>query len=82
MAERIESLSRIRGRATIYPWSEWMDGSAWRIVQGEDFEVPATSMAGMVRIVGRKYDQPAKARVIEGGTVVEFQFAPPAEVAA
>lgn len=25
------------GRVSKYPWAEWLDGAAWRLVQGEDY---------------------------------------------
>jgi hypothetical protein len=71
MAERIDSITPSRGRAPIYPWGEWLDGSAWRIERGVDFEVPTDSMAAMVRMRASKAGLTATARVV--GDAVEFQ---------
>lgn len=27
-----------------FPWKEWMDGSVWRLVQGEDYIIRTQSM--------------------------------------
>ena len=72
VAERIDNLSPLRPR--IYPWEKWTDGSAWRIRRGEDFEVPATSMAAMVRLRAKQDGLTATCRVVEDGAAVEFQF--------
>lgn len=73
MAERIESLPPVKGRPLIYPWSEWMDGSAWRITHGEDFHVSAATMAQLVRQRGLRHGVSVSAR-LSGDESVEFQF--------
>lgn len=41
MADRIEQFpAQQRPPARRYPWNEWTDGSAWRLVRGEDFDQP------------------------------------------
>lgn len=72
MAERIDNLTPFRGRPPVYPWSEWMDGSAWRIRHGVDFDASPSSMASMVRLRAKAEGMTATARVT--GDVVEFQF--------
>lgn len=43
MAERaLETLPIPQPRRT-YPWDEWMDGSTWNLVQGEDFGASVVS---------------------------------------
>jgi hypothetical protein len=83
MAERIDALGPVRGRPQLYPWDEWMDGSAWRIRRGDDFLVSATSMAAQLRIRGNRLGVDVSARVVDEDTV-EFQFLvePPERAAA
>jgi hypothetical protein len=81
VAERIESLSPV-ARQRIYPWPEWLDGSAWRIRRGEDFEVTGESMASIIRLRAQRDGGTAACRVVDGGEVVEFQFYGPDEEAA
>lgn len=71
MAERIDNITPLRGRPPLYPWDEWLDGSAWRITQGEDFDVTAETMAQMVRLRASKAGLSATARVRDN--TVEFQ---------
>lgn len=80
MAERIDSLPPARASRRIYPWERWTDGSAWRIRQGEDFDVEPESMATMIRSRAKAEGLAATARV--NGDVVAFQFYGPDEEAA
>lgn len=79
MAERIDNLTR--SRPTLYPWSEWLDGHAWRIRRGVDFEVSPESMAGQIRMRAAREGRTVYARIPDESTV-EFQFSPAEEVAA
>lgn len=74
MAERIKSYESRIGRPPVYPWAEWMDGSAWRIKRGEDFEIEPALMAQAIRVHGRRNGVPASATV--DGDAIEFQFSP------
>ena len=54
MAERtdIKELSK----ASKYPWGDWLDGSVWRLRQGDDFESLNTFRAAWSReakVVGK-----------------------------
>lgn len=80
MAERIDNLTRRPPRPAIYPWAEWLDGSAWRIRRGEDFEVSAESMAAQIRIRAAREGRTVYARCPDGDTV-EFQFSGQEEAA-
>jgi hypothetical protein len=45
MAERLDSFPVRRSHArSKYPWDEWLDGSVWRLTQGEDFTAKLKSM--------------------------------------
>lgn len=81
VAERIESLQPV-ARQRLYPWSNWLDGSVWRIRRGTDFEVSGASMAAMVRLRAQHEGGTATCRVVDGGDVVEFRFCGPKEAAA
>ncbi|MEJ7894147.1 MAG: hypothetical protein WKF94_16080 [Solirubrobacteraceae bacterium] len=48
VAQRIESLSFPPLRTGPYPLAEWMNGSTWEVVRGEDFEgTPQVMQAGL-----------------------------------
>lgn len=73
MAERISEFSPRRiGRPALYPWAEWMDGSAWRITRGEDFEISPKSMAAAVYAHAARQGFSVAVRI--DGDAVEFQF--------
>lgn len=46
MAERLESFPVRVGPGGIpkHPWEEWLDGSVWRLTQGEDFTCKMQSL--------------------------------------
>ena len=80
MAERIDTFEpRKGGRPAIYPWATWMDGSAWRIRRGEDFDGPADAMAQTIRVHARRNGMSASASV--DGDAVEFRISPQEEAA-
>jgi hypothetical protein len=59
-----------------------MDGCAWRIRRGEDFEVSAESMAQHIRNRARGRGMSAHARLTDDGEGVEFQVFKPEREAA
>ena len=49
MAQRIDNAPVVRpGRPPMYPYAEWLDGSAWELTRGEDFLCLPLSMAKML----------------------------------
>jgi hypothetical protein len=67
MAERVSGHGFRRPSRTRYPWDEWLDGSTWRLVPGEDF---ATSPESFRRSAyGAAYARNGKVRTdIENGS--------------
>jgi len=37
MARRVEKFPELESRSR-YPWDEWLDGSVWELIPGEDFK--------------------------------------------
>ena len=50
MAERVDEMPAPRqsGKGK-YPWHEWLDGSAWELVQGRDFQCSLSSIVTSAR---------------------------------
>lgn len=44
MADRVEGHTFVRRPRTRYPWTEWTDGSQWKIVQGKDYQIKTANM--------------------------------------
>jgi hypothetical protein len=53
--------SLTRTEKATYPWDEWLDGDAWRLVQGEDFHPHPLMMERIIRT--RATGRSAKVRV-------------------
>lgn len=75
MAEKNDTLaSNRRGPTPKYPWSEWADGSAWRIVRGEDYDVPTASMARAIYSHAERFGRTVRVQTLRDHDGVEFQF--------
>jgi len=37
-----------------YPWDQWLDGSTWQLVQGEDFDCSVLTITTTLRDVARR----------------------------
>lgn len=72
MAERIDTFKARTGRPAIYPWEQWLDGSAWRIRKGVDFQIPVTSMAAIIRQRAEREGMWATCRRVQD-EAIEFQ---------
>jgi hypothetical protein len=73
MAERIDKLSPLRGRPSVYPWSDWTDGQARRIHKGVDFPTDAFTMRSVITAHASRNGLRVHTRVPNDATV-EFQF--------
>ena len=69
MAERLEDFD-FNGSAPSarYPWKEWCDGSIWRLVQGEDFEVATTSMRAQIYVKAKRLGVGVRTNAITWGS--------------
>jgi len=41
------------GRAAMYPWALWLDGSIWKLTKGEDFKHEANDFRPQVYMAAR-----------------------------
>jgi hypothetical protein len=74
IAKPVELLGR-PGPEEKYPWSEWMDGQAWKIKQGEDFDTPTQSFVAALHTKAKAKGMKCKTRTL--GTIIVFQFYTP-----
>ncbi len=46
MATKVEQLPGVGGRTPhdAYPWKSWLDGNAWHLKRGTDYEVATTAI--------------------------------------
>lgn len=72
MAEVLTELPGGLGRPSKYPWLDWTDGRAWRIVEGEDFHCSKQSMRRT--LYGRAYGTGMKVSVRMEPDAIAFQF--------
>lgn len=66
MAERLPDsfdFDKTTRRHEGYPWEEWQDGSAWLILQGEDFEVDLKSMQSQLYLRAKASNMQVRAQL-------------------
>ena len=67
MAEVLDQLpSASTGRSISYPWDQWMDGKARKLVKGEDFSCSPKSMRCMAYAKSKKANKHLKTRTNPG----------------
>lgn len=50
MADRIAEITVAANTGGYkYPWNEWLDGSSWRLIRGEDYDIEDNNMRMQVR---------------------------------
>ena len=80
MARRIKDyqFGSQSGRATVYPWKKWTDGSKWKVVHGKDFHCTPGSFIVYLYNVARKRELSVQTSRIRGSgrtsDKVVFQF--------
>jgi len=52
MAKQVASMPTLK-RGGNYPWSTWLDGNAWKLTKGEDFETEAENFRAQVYIAAK-----------------------------
>src|SRR5688572_21749932 len=81
MAEKLDAFPQTAER-TVYPLDEWLDGSPWKLVKGEDFEHSMQSMrsllSGGAKARGMKLR--TRSRTEEDKEALVVQAYPPEEV--
>lgn len=74
MAERLESFQFVGVGRPMYPWTEWMDGSIWRIRRGVDFTCSIPSMRSSLIQRARRYGVKVRTTAEAGSDLIVFQF--------
>lgn len=78
MAERLESFTfKHGGGKDAYPWDEWMDGTVWKLVRGEDFDCPARTFQTRAHMAARhRGDIKFRTNTIDENTIVIQAYKP------
>jgi hypothetical protein len=74
MARRLDSFPATTGAR--YPWDEWLDGSPWELVPGEDFDSKTSTFRANAQIQAKKRGGRARSRatISDGRAAVIIQF--------
>ena len=75
MARKLESFPAPFG--TRYPWGEWLDGSDWELVRGDDYNSRTSSLRANAQIQAKKRGgrvRSKSAKVPDGREAIVIQF--------
>jgi hypothetical protein len=63
-----------RGRAHIYPWSDWTDGQTWEVVGGEDFQCSVSSFRNGLYSIAKTMKLKVITMTLEDAESIRFRF--------
>lgn len=80
MAKRLDDFpEELRTRTGgSYPWDEWLDGSVWQLVQGEDYIAKTKSFASNAMAQARKRGGRLRTATMKDEAGMVIQYLPPA----
>ena len=78
MARKLEAFPETPFRSNArYPWDEWLDGSVWELIQGEDYTTKSKSMRTTAQAVARQKGGRLRVAELDGGKRMVIQFQGP-----
>lgn len=75
MARRLEAFPA--STSARYPWDEWLDGSAWELVRGDDFQSKLSTLRANAQVQARKREGRTRSKTVttqDGREAVVIQF--------
>lgn len=78
MARKLESFPV--SATSLYPWDEWLDGSPWELVHGEDFTSRSTTLRANAQVQAKKRGGTARTKAVQttdgrDAVVIQYQRA-------
>lgn len=75
MARKLEAFPSATGAR--YPWDEWLDGSVWELVRGDDFNAKTATFRANAQIQAKRRGGRARSKAVDAsgreGVVIQFQ---------
>ena len=75
MARRMETFPAAAGAR--YPWDDWLDGSVWELVRGEDFHSKASTFRANAQIQAKRRGGRVRSKSMDASgreaLVIQFQ---------
>lgn len=73
MAKVVDALpKRLSGKQSSVDLTPYLDGQAWHLVAGEDFEVKAATVRSLVATVAKEHGLKGRSRLVPDGIVIQF----------
>ena len=75
MARRLDNFPA-RPSTARYPWDEWLDGSPWELVRGDDFQAKAATFRANAQTQAKRRGGRVRSRAtdVNGREAVVIQF--------
>ena len=75
MARKLEAFPAAKGSR--YPWAEWLDGSVWELVQGDDFQAKTATFRTNAQTQAKKRGGRIRSKAVDAAgrdaVVIQFQ---------
>jgi hypothetical protein len=68
----MDQLRRGAGAPPHYPWHQWANGAAWKLLWGEDYYVSDKAFQAAVYAHAKAHGLTVTTRSIEGGLIIQF----------
>jgi hypothetical protein len=65
MARRLDTFPAATGAR--YPWDEWLDGSVWELVRGDDFHAKMTTFRSNAQIQAKRRGGRVRTKTVDAG---------------
>jgi len=77
MARRLDAFPEAPSQR--YPWSEWLDGGAWELTKGQDYEARTSTIIANARSQAKRRGGNLRTRTLRTGEdeAVAIQFVRP-----
>lgn len=72
----MDEVPRGAGAPPHYPWHRWADGSAWKVMWGEDYFVSDKAFQAAVYAHAKSHGLAVTTRSIDGGLIIQFARRP------
>lgn len=75
MARKLDTFPSVTGAR--YPWDEWLDGSVWELVRGDDFQAKMATFRANTQVQAKRRGGRVRSRAVDAtdreGVVIQFQ---------
>lgn len=76
MAEKLDHFPKPDRNPQGYPWGDWLDGSPWKLIKGEDYHVKTKSFVSNAQDRARRMGGRIRTTTLANDTGVVMRYEP------